>query len=172
MTRCSQIPQARSLVHFLSKLAPRLRSKLPFQLSAANTSSWDGKFVSGRHIGAAIDYAVPEDTPDSHYFLNNTRVDDDGTVVGELWYNIADNIPFTGLLAIDTESNIAPLEWTPGGTNFFSFDKNGELQVSYNSHWYGCTQPSNYGDMQVVSWKLGKGDPDIAGCAKLTVTKA
>lgn len=150
----------------------------PFALKLqSSNSTYNNQYISGIHIGAAIDLAVPAGSPDKHFYLNGTEsgyVGQDGTKYGSLYYNVYyPQIPFRGGLAIDPTSNVAQLWLSVAYENTnFSFDKSGKLLLDGVSRWFGCTSLTSYGPKFGINWEFGTAAPSTKDCVPVTIHKA
>jgi len=148
----------------------------PFALKIkAKYSTYNNKYISGIHVGAGIDQAVPGNSPDKTYFLNSTYgYYSDGIQYGSLAYNIDyPAIPFAGGLETNTSSNVAALWLSVVEPLYsFSFDSEGRLLLDGLSRWFGCTTYTAYGPKAGINWEYGTGKTTTEDCQPITIYKA
>ena len=148
----------------------------PFALKLqSSNSSYNDQYLSGIHIGAAIDLAVPSGAPNKNFYLNGTEsYEQDGVQYGTLHYNVNyPQTPYVGGLAIDASSNVAQL-WLSVvyEQSDFSFDNSSRLLLGGLSRWVGCTSLTSYGPKLAINWVLGTSAPSTDDCVPVTIVKA
>jgi len=145
----------------------------PFALRIeAKYKTYNKKFVTGVHVGAAIDQAVPGGY-EKVFYLNSTEGGfyQNGVQYGRLMYNVDyPAIPFAGGLSTNTSSNVAAFWLSVVDPLYtFSFDSKGRLLLDGLSRWYGCTTYTAYGPKAGINWEYGTGKTTTHDCQPLTI---
>jgi hypothetical protein len=156
--------------------------------STANAKSFNNKYVSGTHIGAAIDLAIPAGAASKVFYINGTEDGYVGTDAygkkiqyGRLMYNVDyPAVPYMGGIQYNLSSNLAEL-WLSVVDPLYNFgiDSKGKLVLGiFNgekdtalSRWQGCTSDTNYGPKQGLNWQFGKGSPTEKDCVGVEIYK-
>jgi len=146
----------------------------PFALKIESANStWNHKYLSNIHIGAAINLAIPVDSADTSYFLNSTDYgyESDNVQYGRLTFDGNPEIPYAGGLEIDTSSNVAALLISVLEPTLFNFNSKGHLQINGLERWFICTIQTSYGPKAGIAWEFGTGAPSIPDCAAVSLVK-